>query len=399
MLSDLLLGSEDKALLDDTNQDYQESNANRVQNESTNSDQLITLNSKSLSQKRRLYGRSATAYSCYRQSSNENRSLSVEDAEDLAQSLIDKPILFDDELAPNTQFATPQYTADYKPTEHLIQAELVKSENRTRTSSGSGSHQFATNFNNRKARHQQPFSRQFSLLEPAGGLLASTYSTKRGSPTSSSQFINQLAAAKTSHSVRQSHKKPFLSQSTIDTHKLTDNENLIIDDFISAVSNTGKLTNIGRKSTVQSGESSESARLSESGLKQPKSAADDSVADGIELRNMTAKSSKLTAATSLGSSGGGGVESVSRNNSAAGSGGSPIASDHQRQATRPTTFTLNMPQTNSVPGSPKESTNLMRQFSDRDEISLYGTPKEEMPHGGFHGDSRTANFMRNQIGK
>lgn len=315
--------------------------------------------------------------------------------------MIDKPIAFEEELI-NNQFANQlvnQQFQDFK-TDHLQTTDLT--EHRTRTSSG-GSHQLATNFNNRKARHQQPFSRQLST----GGLLT-TYSSKLGtSPTSSTQLLNHLAASRSIGrqplQTTLSGKRTFLSQSTTDTHKLIDN---VIDDFIapevtnlkqqqqsqsvSTTETTSKLNNIGRKSTLQSGDSSESAnqvsRLSSKNFKQQKSGTDESD-QSFELRNMNAKSTqKLTQATSLSS---GGYEN--RNSySAAGGSNSPINSTN-----RPTTFTLNMPQ--SVPGSPKESTLLMRQFSD--EISLYGTPKEEMPHGTFHGDSRTAaHFMRNQIG-
>lgn len=398
-LSDLILGSEsDKALLDDA--------------DGPNADQLTNqLSAKTLSQKRKLYGRSATSYSGYRQSPN--RSLSIDDAEDqeLAQSLIDKPILFDEEPDRSANPYSPgQYSDSVKTADHL-QTDHLKSEHRTRTSSG-GSHQLATNFNNRKARHQQPFGRQLST----GGLLTSaTYSAAGGSPkqrgsspSSSSQFLASFQARTSQPSSKQSAKKPFLSQSTIDTSRLIDPESLVIDDFISPEvrnlkdtnesAGTGKLASVGRKSTLQSGDSSESAnqaRLStSSGSKPTKAGGPDELADAFELRNMSAKGSKLTTATSQGSSTGAGVES---RNSAAGSG-SPISTPINSRAPRPTTFTLNMP--SSSPGSPKEHTNLMRQFSDRDEISLYGTPKEEMPHmlhGFMHGDSRTANFMRNQI--
>lgn len=398
-LSDLILGSEsDKALLDDA--------------DGSNADQLTNqLSAKTLSQKRKLYGRSATAYSGYRYSPN--RSLSIDDAEDqeLAQSLIDKPILFDEEPDRSPKPYSPgQYSDSVKTADHL-QTDHLKSEHRTRTASG-GSHQLATNFNNRKARYQQPFGRQLST----GGLLTgATYSAAGGgsskqrgsSPSSSSQFLASFQA-RTSQPSKQSAKKPFLSQSTIDTSRLVDPESLVIDDFISPEvrnlkdtnesAGTGKLASVGRKSTLQSGDSSESAnqvRVSQpSGSKPTKaSGGPDELADAFELRNMSTKGSKLITATSLGSSTGAGAESRT---SAAGSG-SPISTPINSRPPRPTTFTaLNMPP--SSPGSPKEHTNLMRQFSDRDEISLYGTPKEEMPHSGFmHGDSRTANFMRNQI--
>ena len=408
-LSDLILGSEEKALLNDQDTSLQhhpqqqiDSHHSRQQNEqSTNLDQLTNsnLSAKSLSQKRKLYGRSTTNYSQYRYSPN--RSLSVEDVEDqeLAQSLIDKPTFFDDDLIGSK--------AD--------QSNRSDKYHRIRTSS-SGSHQLATNFNNRKARHRQPFSRQLSELN-TGSLLTTTSCNftygKQRSPTSqqTNQFANTFQA-RTIHSSstkqqqqQSSSRRPFLSQSTIDTSRLIDNENLIIDDFITPeaisnlqkqqqdsdnISNTSRLASISKKSTLQSGDSSESANQAR--IKQhQKSSADELLDYNLELRNMNAKSSKLIAATSLGSQGGGGgaVGGIeSRTTSITGSN-SPI--------TRPTTFTLNMPSQTSLPGSPKESTNLMRQFSDRDEISLYGTPKEEMPHGGFHGDSRTANFMRNQI--
>lgn len=360
---------------------------------------MTSLSTKSLSQKRKLYGRSATAYS-YRPSPN--RSLSVEDAEDLAQSLIDKPIVFDEELAVKqqspltaTKFSELKTTTDYQ-----LQTEQLKSEHRTRTSSG-GTHQLATNFNNRKARYHQPFGRQLST----GGLLTTGYSSfkQRISPTSSNQFINTSFQSRTIHSEQSSSpKKSFLSESAIDTNRLVDAENLIINDLIQqqqkidSLSDINRLANIGKKSDLRSGQTADSSEPASQarllGLKQ-KSCTDELTQDSFELRNMNAiKSSKLITTSSLGS--GNADAGFESRNSAAGSS-SPITTPINRTS-RPTTFTLNMPQT-SLPGSPKESTNLMRQFSDRDEISLYGTPKEEMPHSGFHGDSRTANFMRNQI--
>ena len=387
-LSDLILGSEsDKALLGDPLAD-----AGQQADQLTNQ-----LSAKTLSQKRKLYGRSATAYSGYRYSPN--RSLSIDDAEDqeLAQSLIDKPIYLEEPDRPaKSQYSPGQYSEAVKTADHLQTDHLI-GEHRTRTSSG-GSHQLATNFNNRKARHQQPFGRQLSTggLLTTGSYSAGSSGKQRSSPTASSQAIASFQA-RTIAGGKQSAKKPFLSQSTIDTSRLIDSESLIIDDFISPQvrslkDNTTETGKLARKSTLQSGDSSESGnQVRPSGSKPPAKSAADEPADAFELRTMNAKGSKLTTATSLGSSTGAGAESRT---SAAGSG-SPVSTPISR-APRPTTFTLNMPA--SSPGSPKEHTNLMRQFSDRVEISLYGTPKEEMPHSGFiHGDSRTANFMRNQI--
>ena len=366
-LSDLILGSENKTLLDqDTNSEYLNTTSKQQNEQNSNLDQLSNLNTKSLSQKRKLYGRSATAYSYYKNPLSENRSLSIEDAEDLAQSLIDKPITLEERII-NNQFLNQQYTESFK-TDHLQTTDSLL-EYRSRTSS-SGSHQLATNFNNRKARHQQPFSRQLST----GGLLTSNYSAKLGSsPTSSSQLLNQLAAVRSLHSSKQpiqsslSNKKAFISQSTTDTHNLIDNDELI-KDFIAPKANLKQQQqDIESKVLSKSGDSTESTnqsakRSSSKNLKQQKSGGTDE-SDSIELRNMDSTKQKLIQTTSSG------YETTSSTNK-----NSVQPPSSPNRINRPTTFTLNMPQ--SPPCSPKESTTLMRQFSDRDEISLYGTPKE-----------------------